>query len=680
VIYYDEVPLPTDQFTNGQGGPGKFFDLTNLQVLKGSQGTLFGRNTTGGALLLEPHQPDPYFSGSIKTEVGNYAAKGLEAILNVPIEDTIAVRLGAKFYERQGFTKDVVTGEDYDSKGYRSFRLGVLWKPTESISDYLLGYYTHSADNGTSEVIESINSTNYFPALGRLGQIGCVAVLLAGDHSATCGRDIIAAQRARGVRAISLDDPANDILDTQALIDKFSLQLTDELTLRNIASYSLYKHSYRWDADGSDLPLNDIGYPTNTNSSDTTTYTEELQLQGDFRHHNLKLVEGVYYEYLHPNNPELSLTRNLGITANQAAFDISHRTFGPYAQATYNIGDLWDALSGLNLTGGVRYSVSDDFGTATVLPYIQGFSFPIPGQGAPTHYARVKSEAPTYTVGLDYKLPTTLVYGKISRGYKSGGISAASVNPAYFTFKPEFVFNYEIGSKSDFEIGEMPVRWNTAAYYTDYSDMQRAAGNSYRAAFGSAVYNAGRAEIKGIETDITAQPLPIVTTMLSYSYTFGKYKDYSILYGNALDIPAKDCSNTTVKNNDPMNLSCIPFAYTPKHQGSATIEVHVPIPESAGRVDASTTYSYIGKQYADAVDLPEQSPGAWLGGYGLLSARMGWAQMFGSNFDFELFGTNLTDRTYRISNSNVWTLFFYQASIYGEPRMFGASLTYHMPE
>ncbi len=125
-----------------------------------------------------------------------------------------------------------------------------------------------------------------------------------------------------------------------------------------------------------------------------------------------------------------------------------------------------------------------------------------------------------------------------------------------------------------------------------------------------------------------------------------------------------------------MNLTCVPFAYAPKHQGSATVLYLFPVPESIGDVDLSTTYSFVDKQYANGVDMPSQSPGAWLGAYGLLNASLGWTKIYGSNFDLQLFGSNLTDRTYRISNSNVWTLFFYQASIYVEPRMVGASLAY----
>jgi iron complex outermembrane receptor protein len=219
---------------------------------------------------------------------------------------------------------------------------------------------------------------------------------------------------------------------------------------------------------------------------------------------------------------------------------------------------------------------------------------------------------------------------------------------------------------------------NSALYYTDYTDMQRTAGNSVQGtvAFGSAVYNAGKASIVGFETDATIQPLPGLTAMVNYALTYGKYEDYTIRYGNEFGIVTTDCDGKQVSNNQNMNLSCVPFAYTPRHQGSATIRYQLPLPESVGAVDSSVTYSFVDKQYADGVDMPEQSPGAWLGAYGLLNAQVGWSKILGSNFDFQLFGSNLTDRTYRISNSNQWTLFFFQSSVYGEPRMIGATLGY----
>jgi iron complex outermembrane receptor protein len=677
VIYYGEVPLPLDQFNGAQGGPGKFFDLANLQILKGSQGTLFGRNTTGGALLLEPHKPEAFYSASVKAETSNLQGKGLESIVNLPlVDDQLYLRVGAKFYERQGFTKDVVTGEEYDSKAFRTFRLGLMWKPTDSIQNYLLGYYTRSTDNGTSQVLESVNNTGYlYPGASTPVKVGCVAMALAGSTYSDCGQSVVAAQQARGPRNVELSNPPNDILDTQALIESFSYQISDALTLRDIASYSLYKSSFRWDVDGSTLTLNDIGWPNNTNSSDTATYTEELQLQGNFLDRSLKLVEGAYYEYMEPEGPEENLTRNLGITSTAQTYQVKHRTYGPYAQGTYNFGNLLDALEGLNFTMGARYSVYDESGTADVTTDLIPGSIQI--QGGTPHSSRVKSEAPTYTAGFDYKIPTTLLYAKISRGYKSGGFSAVAVNPANYTFKPEFVMNYEVGHKSDFTIGDMPVRINSALYYTDYTNMQRTAGDSYKGGFGGATYNAGKATIMGFETDTIIQPFHGFMVSANYSYTYGKYDDFTLNYSSTYDLPIPDCTGKIMQNGDVMHLECVPFQYAPKHQASGTVRYQLPLNDSIGQVDASATYSFTDRQYSSATSIPSEEPGAWLGAYGLLNASVTWSNVYRSAFDLQLFGTNLTDRLYRMTNSNQWNVFFFQSSVYGEPRVFGISLNYH---
>src|SRR3546814_16333418 len=93
-----EVSLPADPVANNQGGPGKFLDLSNLQILKGSQGTLFGRNTTGGAMLLEPHKPEPKFSASLRAGGSNYSGQSSEGMINVPlIGDTLMSRFEGPF-------------------------------------------------------------------------------------------------------------------------------------------------------------------------------------------------------------------------------------------------------------------------------------------------------------------------------------------------------------------------------------------------------------------------------------------------------------------------------------------------------------------------------------------------------------------------------------------------------
>jgi iron complex outermembrane receptor protein len=345
-------------------------------------------------------------------------------------------------------------------------------------------------------------------------------------------------------------------------------------------------------------------------------------------------------------------------------------------QTTVDLGNLVDPLSGLNVTVGGRYTKDESNGTAQSGGYLLNGNTPIFG-GTPVSN-EVSSSAPTWTAGLDYRIPTTMLYGKVSRGYKSGGIAPQAVTPSGYTYKPEYVTNYEIGSKSDFVLGDIPLRINSAVYYTNYTDIQKAGEDSYKLQFGEANVNAGKAEVEGFETEISVLPIPSLTLIANYSYTYAKYTEFSLPLSGLT--PVKDCSGQPIQPGDTMQLACTPFSYVPRHIAGLTARYEVPVPESAGRVNATTTFSYTDKQYTSNITVPDAEPGAWLGGYGLLNASVDWTGIFGSNFDLQLFGTNLTDRTYRISNSNVWNFLYFQSSIYGEPRVFGAQLGYRWGE
>jgi iron complex outermembrane receptor protein len=365
------------------------------------------------------------------------------------------------------------------------------------------------------------------------------------------------------------------------------------------------------------------------------------------------------------------------IAINHQSFAISRRSYGPYAQATYNLGGLSGVLDGLNLTVGARYTIDDTNGSATDVT-----TSPL-GSSPPTVTSvRVKNEAPTYTIGVDYQIPTTLLYAKVSRGYKSGGFAPTAVNPAHTTFKPEFVTTYETGHKSDFRIGDMSARVNSAIYYTNYSDIQRTAADLYQAPnssvvqFGGATYNAGKAEIMGFETDAAVQLFTRLTLMANYSYMYGKYNQFELI--SASVVPQIDCTGQAVPNGQVAHYECNPFQSTPRHQGSVSMRYQLPVAEQFGTMDGTVTYSYTDRQYSSTVTVPEAEPGAWLDSYGLLNAGFNWNSVYGTNFDVQIYGTNLTDRTYRVTNSNVWNTLMYQSTIYGEPRIFGVQLSYHL--
>jgi iron complex outermembrane receptor protein len=689
VVYMAEVPVPEDAVTNGQGGPGKFFDLANLQILKGSQGTLFGRNTTGGALLVEPHKPDARYEFALHDTGTNYSGETVESVLNLPlVGDSLLMRLGAQYVTRGGFTHDVVTGEDYDNKRYWTARLGLTWRPADGIENYLLAYYTYSKDNGSGYVIEGVNQDginygllaliskqvpgnpfNTLPysvalPIANLAGLGCAYINLEAP-STKCGQDIVAAQQARGIRNVSQSGPPDDNIVTGAVTDQFRWEINDQLALRDIASYSALKHQFRWDLSGSRANFDTENNPNANNSADGGQFTEELQAQGSVFDERLKYTIGGYYQYDHPLGEQQEDPIALFMTLAPEIYGLTQRSYAPYAQGSYDLGGLLDALDGFKITVGVRDTHD----------HIEGFS----NAGTGYHTGNFSKSVLTYTAGLDKQIDATLLYGKISRGYKAGGFEPVAVNPADYTFKPEYVENYEVGEKSDFRVGGLPARLNASLYYTSYTDMQRAAEDSLSKeldlfGFGAAIITAGKAEIAGAELEGTLEPLPGFTTALNYSLTYGKYDQFTLV-NNATN-PLYDCTDQYILSGGTAQLQCVPFQATPKHQGSFTARYVLPGEVAGGRIDGSVTYAFTDRQYASSYQRPEAEPGAWLGSFGLLNANLDWSWLINDKnaVDLRFFGTNLTDRTYRISNSNVWNTIYFRSSLYGEPRIFGIQL------
>jgi len=179
------------------------------------------------------------------------------------------------------------------------------------------------------------------------------------------------------------------------------------------------------------------------------------------------------------------------------------------------------------------------------------------------------------------------------------------------------------------------------------------------------------------------RPLKGLTLMANYAFTYAKYREYA-LTNNGLN-PTPDCSGQYIPTNNGFNqtspvenLACIPLQYTPKHQASFTARYLLPMDVAGGKLDGSLTYSWIDRQYASSYEVEAAEPNVWLGSFGLLSANLDWTWLAGnkSTVDLRFFGTNLTDRKYRISNSDVWNTLYFQSSIYGEPRVFGLQLGY----
>jgi iron complex outermembrane receptor protein len=149
VVYFADAPVQPFQPNGSLGDNGQFFDLADIQVLKGPQGTLFGRSTTGGAVLYSPARPTNDFEASIDASAGNLGYQEFNGFVNVPLfGDKLAMRISANSVRRNGFTTSIVTGQQLDDRHRDSFRVGLSFKPTEWLSNYLMFQDTRVSEAG----------------------------------------------------------------------------------------------------------------------------------------------------------------------------------------------------------------------------------------------------------------------------------------------------------------------------------------------------------------------------------------------------------------------------------------------------------------------------------------------------------------------------------------------------
>ena len=729
VTYMNEIPLPIGFTLSTQGGPGNFVDLQSVQILSGVQGTLFGRNTTGGAILLTAAKPTDKLEGHISGAFGNYNLAELEAVVNIPLSDTLKVRLVGASRDRDGFTHDINWNKDRDNVHTRMGRIGVLWNPTDTVSNYTMAYYGYSNNNGTGIVPISTN-TDYLVGLAQRVVSGYPLGAIrpsfnfcgAGTGPVNCSglTQLITDQKARGIRVVAhgIDDFAKT--ETWGVNNSTDVDLTDGLKLRNIISYAELKSFYASDQDGTLSNLNNTGNTVWSRTSPKdyyTLFTEEMQLQGSFLDNKLTFTTGGFYSKQKPGGKMEDYSTTVcaltGESGNNAC--ASYRTLAMtneskalFAQATLDLGAFTPALDRVRLTGGYRYTwdkidgytvnyapafysgsgtdnVSCSFNGATVARANAGNLYNATTNPGCRYEGHLKSSAPNWTIGIDYRpINNLLLYGKVSRGYKAGGFNAYAVNQVFAQFGPEYVTDWEAGFKSDFKVAGRPVRLNVNGFNMDYDKIQRGLAdyNPTTQKSGAATLSMASARIRGVEIEAMFKPIDILEIGGNYSHIDSKYKSFKY------DAPQAvwDCKSTTrseAQKTLTPDLSCIPLQYLSPNIFSVYGRLDIPTPERFGKVSLFVNYAWTDARHQSGPSLetfPDGTlwePGSDLPAYGLLNASLDWKNALGQNLDVSVFGTNLTNKVYAISNSGVYNQVGSQSQIFGEPRMYGIRLRYN---
>ncbi len=402
-------------------------------------------------MLLEPKRPGQDLGGYIQVQYGNHNDREAEGALNIPLlPGTLSLRVAGKFAIRDGFSVDVGSGRRYDDLDFGAGRIGLLFTPNEGIENYLLlnGIFSH--DHGGATVPTALNPTS------------TVVNLYPGGVYA----GYLAAQQARDPWHVALSAPIEDREHLYGATDILRVKLAEGLTLRNIASYTRFQYLADQDSDATPLAILDIVTPSHAWNTDTDNYTEELQLQGKSVANYLEWVTGVYGQYDKPAGIQTQWSEQLAdapssVPANalqSQQFTETRNSRAIYAQGSFGFGALSDALERLKLTAGYRYTWDrKDDTTDAALPLLNYACTSFAGRFRPqcTVTAIQRSQAPTWTTGLDYKLTSdVLLYGKYSTGYKTGGANPTSIDPAKLTFQPEYVKDTELGVKQKIRPGK----------------------------------------------------------------------------------------------------------------------------------------------------------------------------------------------------------------------------------
>lgn len=706
--YFADVVAPRGGGSTQSGdgaGPGMFFDLQNVQVLKGPQGTLFGRNTTGGAVLLVPQKPTARNEGYVEQSWGDYDLKRTQIVVNTPINDWARVRLGVDRQFREGYLDNVssIGPDHFNDINYTALRASIVLDLTENLENYTIASSVDSETNGPLPRIFAYNGPgdtngdgnpcNESPssAYQRFARFACAQMQAQSDG------DFYTVQNS--------DPDAKVSLNSWQVINSTTWKATDNLTVKNIASYAELTNVLRSELFGSNFFLAP-GVPLTTTtsrpspgltSSDQSTLSEELQLQGLAFDGRLNWQSGVYYERSKPvewsgslsptsisceNSDEFKCYDVVGASTpnpatpsgtaegfvgslNNPTGGIEFRNLGLYVQGTY---DLTDRLKG---TAGLRYTKDETRADTRYLVYY----FPSRDTPSPRCYFATRvpvsdvstcdrsfkndSDAPTWVLGLDYKLDdNAMVYGKYSRGYRQGSISPYSV-PGFETFGPEQVDTYELGLKTSFE-RFVRGNFNIAAFYNDFQDQQLLYGfgaldNSIAPT--ATPVNAGKSRIYGLEVETTLRPVQGLSFDFNYAYLNTK-----LLKFTDPEIPDNLFAQPTFEKGREL-----PFS--PKHKGTVTATYRLPLPSSIGGIFASATYAYTAKQLQTV-----SGPYGVIPSYEIVNATVAWNSIYGGPLDATLFATNLLDKEYYNTITGSWNSFGFEALHPAEPRMVGFRL------
>jgi iron complex outermembrane receptor protein len=664
--YLAEVPLT--KLTTGN-----FYDLENIEVLRGPQGTLFGRVTDGGNVMIQPARPTNEFGGYGEVKVGNYDEHAFDGAVNVPIiDDKLMIRGAFEINRRDGYSQSLTTGQKFDNVHYESARLSIIARPFEGFENYTTLWYNHANESGGSAVLQYVNSAAVIrAAASSIGTPAATALANALQQQ-------LAAQQNRSPYLTNSDLQSFDLRHSVYLTNKSTWEVSDHLTAKLILGYVRYKQFVQNDADGTNLPYSTYLGLLPTSLNNQRQLSGEFQLQGSFFNEKLKYTIGTYVDQQKTGSPSETYTTSLNFSERVTPQSVKTTSTAGYGQVSYEI------VHGLTAEAGVRYT--HDTSAANTAAYNALYGVPLPhgqclntlpaGAIASTSQTCTFDSASfnsfTYLGSLQWQVRDhVFAYAKFSKGYRPGGFNATEVA---FTYGPEQDYSKEAGVKTDFHLANIPMRLNVAGFYDDFKNIQRFTTFRNGTVSTSGTINGKSAVIKGIELEYEAVPFTGLKIGATWNYLKAKYfpSEYS-----AADIAAACPANplTTVPDTTKF-CPFSPYARTPANVYTFNVRYTLPINPEKGEISIGANFYHTDSEYS--ISTSYINPNVLVPAYNLVNADITWHKVMNSNFDLSVFSTNLFNNHYLLSVSSGTYLggSGIGFAMYGEPRMFGGRVRY----
>ncbi|MFQ3322334.1 MAG: iron complex outermembrane receptor protein [Pseudomonadales bacterium] len=406
--FYDDAYVPSAAATV------QFSDVASIEVLKGPQGTLFGRNASAGVVNIQPNKPSADADGFVSTRIGNYGLQRFEGMINVPITDNVFLRANLLNNERDGYQENtIVGGRDPEEQSVTAGRLSVLWEASEDTTAQF-SFDFDDIDNGAQQAIGVV------------------------ENSAYTGKDPFDQKVQHDAQA------EGETRQNYSYNAKLFHDISDVLTMKVVANYREWETYNLQDEDGTGLVATNL---TTNNIEDSDIFYSELQL--NYTGEDITAVFGANYSSEDVFQNTLVSTISLGDTLTERVENTGDFTnYGAYGDVTYDLGDRW------TFSAGLRYS-HDDKDFTWLIPDttnpILGSNIiftPVtdPKEEASDSWSKVTGRAlAKYQISEN-----AMTYLSYSTGYKSGGFDSLEVATATDPLEPEETTSYELGIKGDF--------------------------------------------------------------------------------------------------------------------------------------------------------------------------------------------------------------------------------------